>query len=50
MPSNNKEETKYLMSFILGGLANVLSVWFSNKHPKSPDKMYIIIKHIISNH
>lgn len=47
--NNNEEETKYLMSFILGGLANVLSMWFSNKNPQSPDKMFIIIKHIIEN-
>lgn len=47
---DNNEETKYLMSFILGGLANVLSMWFSNKNPKSPDKMFVTIRHIISNH
>lgn len=47
--NDNTEETKYLMGFILGGLTNVLSMWFSNKNPKSPDKMFIIIKHIIEN-
>lgn len=45
----DNEETKYLMSFILGGLTNVLSTWFSNDNPKSPEQMITIIKHIISN-
>lgn len=49
MSANDPEETQYLMSFILGGLANILSTWFSNEDPKSPEEMFITIKHIIEN-
>lgn len=44
---SNAKETRYLMSFILGGLSNVLSTWFDNPSPDSPDVMISITKQII---
>lgn len=46
---NKNEETKYLMSFILGGLTNVLSTWFNDNKPASPDKMINLMQNIINN-